>query len=201
MKDIIPKREEKLLTDALKSGDNDAFRVLVDSYRKSILRICMGFVRSEADADDIAQDVFIEVFRSINKFKGESGLSTWLYRIAVNRSLNFLRDKKRRGSDSQVSLDNINIKRSDVDTYETADRNIERAEQKEALDIALQKLPENQRSAFILSRYNDLSYKNIAEVMDISVASVESLLFRAKKNMQSSLLDYYNKNMKNGASF
>ena len=80
----------------LQEGDEQVFRRLVEKYRQLIVNTCFGLVHNSEDAEDIAQDVFIEVFRSVHKFRADSKLSTWLYRIAVNRSLNFIRDNKRR---------------------------------------------------------------------------------------------------------
>ena len=96
--------DEKALISALINGDNNAFRQFVNDYHLSIRRICIGMLRSEADADDVAQEVFIEVFRSIAKFNEKAELSTWLYRIAVNKSLNYLRQKKSMRRDSVISM-------------------------------------------------------------------------------------------------
>jgi RNA polymerase sigma-70 factor (ECF subfamily) len=80
----------------LQQGDEQAFRQLVENYQKQVVNTCYGLVHSTEDAEDIAQDVFIEVFRSIQNFRADAKLSTWIYRISVNRSLNFIRDNKRR---------------------------------------------------------------------------------------------------------
>ncbi|MBM3420268.1 MAG: sigma-70 family RNA polymerase sigma factor, partial [Bacteroidetes bacterium] len=88
--------DDKELVRGLQEGESQAFRVLVEKYHVKVIRTCIGFVHSAADAEDIAQDVFIEIFRSVKNFRGDSELSTWLYRISVNKSLNFLRSASRR---------------------------------------------------------------------------------------------------------
>lgn len=148
----------------------------------------MGFIGNYHDAEDIAQDVFVELFESLPEFRNESKLSTWLYRIAVNKSLNFLRRKKR-----ETFLQNFTGNKTKDKTGQTideimgkqdADINIELKEQHKQLRHAMSMLPENQRIALVLSTYHELSYKEIAEVMETSVSSVESLLFRAKNNLR-----------------
>jgi RNA polymerase sigma factor (sigma-70 family) len=186
--------EEVLLSD-LKSGDNEAFRFLVDQYHLKILRTCKGFMRSDADADDIAQDVFVEIYRSISKFRGNSALSTWIYKIAVNKSLNALRSASRRkmfsfSSEGDGREEYRNPER-EAGEDSRADKGVERQEQSEALDKALAALPEKQRTAFVLHRYDDLPYKEIAEVMGVTLGSVESLIYRARQGLQKSLYGFY----------
>lgn len=182
------------LVEQIRSENNrKAFDELISRYQLRVMRICQGFVLQSADAEDLTQDVFIEVFRSIGHFRGDSQFSTWLYRIAVNKSLNFLKKKKREKviqsiegfffkGDKEESL-----QLSDEGQF-AADRGIETSENKKILKSAISSLPENQRTAFILAKYQELSYKEIAEVMDLSISSVESLLFRAKGGLQKRLL-------------
>ncbi|MBE0674695.1 MAG: RNA polymerase sigma factor [Bacteroidales bacterium] len=193
-------RNDNQLLEGLKSGNRDAFSILVEKYHVKVIRTCTGFVHSQADAEDLAQEVFIEVFRSVNKFRGDSELSTWIYRIAVNKSLNFLRSSARRrifsfitgnnGQEVPLAPDIVAGDESNPD--ETMNRN----DQAEALRKALASLPENQRTAFVLNKYEDMSYKEIADVMSISMGSVESLIFRAKQNLQKRLFAFYQKNMR-----
>jgi RNA polymerase sigma-70 factor (ECF subfamily) len=184
---------EKLLVNALTGGDEDAYRHVIALYREPVVRLCRGFTGSPEDAEDLAQDIFLEVFRSINKFRSRSSLSTWIYRIAVNKSLNFIRDRKKAGIDEHNLENNIGAG-SNADY--SADTRLEQKEHAEALHNAIDRLPESQRAAFILSKYEDLKYSEIADIMKTTKASVESLLFRAKRNLQDSLRDYYEKNFK-----
>jgi RNA polymerase sigma-70 factor (ECF subfamily) len=193
-------KDDIQLLEGLRSGDRDAYKLLVDKYHVKVIRTCTGFVHSAADAEDIAQEVFIEVFRSVDRFRGDASISTWIYRIAVNKSLNFLRSSARRkvfsfitgydGSDSKGSI------QEPASQEDSPDEPLIRSDQARMLDKALAKLPDKQRTAFVLNKYEDLAYKEIAEIMDTSIGSVESLIFRAKQNLQKGLYDFYNKNMR-----
>jgi len=183
--------EEKVLITGLMNGDRDAFSTVLTAHREQLIRICRGFVNSREDAEDIAQEVFIQLFRSARSLRGESKLSTWLYRVAVNKSLNYIRSNR-----SKHKLEN----RSEdpavrIESDDSADKDIIRSDHSLALEYALDSLSENQRTAFVLSKYEDLSYDEIKEVMQISLSSVQSLIFRAKKNMQESLREYFENNI------
>lgn len=167
--------------------DETAFRKLVDDYRNMVFRTCFGIVRNADDADDLAQEVFIEVFNSIATFRADSKVSTWLYRIAINKSLNFIRSQKRKRFFQSIGLTST----PDVPEQTNSSDLIENDQRKQILDAAIQALPENQRTAFVLHKIEDLSYKEIAEIMNLSLSSVESLLFRAKQNLQKRLLKCY----------
>jgi len=181
----------------LQQGDEKTFRELVDTYRQMVVNTCFGLLHNIEDAEDVAQDVFIEVFRSAENFRGDSKISTWIYRIAVNRSLNFIRDNKRKrwfqsfenaASTKQTWLNNLKSQNSD-----NPDFDLENSERSAVLHKAIDSLPENQKIAFTLNKYEDLTYKEISEVMNLSVASVESLIHRAKKNLQKKLYHCYKK--------
>lgn len=181
----------------LREGDEQAFRQLVEKHRQLVVNTCFGLVHNLEDAEDIAQDVFIEVFRSVDKFRSDSKISTWLYRIAVNRSLNFIRDNKRRkwmqSVEDVLSLKNERINNLLSGKAVSPDIEMENSERAALLHKTIDSLPENQRVAFTLSKYEDLSYKEIAAVMETSVSSVESLIHRAKKNLQKKLYACYKK--------
>jgi RNA polymerase sigma-70 factor (ECF subfamily) len=182
----------------LKRGDEKVFREFVDTYQTSLLRLCMGFLHDEEDAKDIVQDVFIEVFQSVGKFRKEASLSTWLYRIAVNKSLNQIKKDRNRklfaGINSVLPLKREAV--SDIaDESMGSDRRIEKEERAKAVRKAIGQLPENQRIAFILSKYQDLPYSDISDVMGISLSAVESLIHRAKLGLQRKLFRLYKKNL------
>ena len=183
----------------LQSGNEESFRYLVDQYQVKVIRTCKGFVHSQADAEDIAQDVFIEVYESAGKFRGNSELSTWIYRIAVNKSLNFLRSSRRRKVlslfDNFLSSDGSPAPEPSSGDDMLPDNQIHNNEQSRAINAAMATLPQKQRTAFVLNKYEDLSYKEIAEIMATSVSSVESLIFRARVNLQKKLFSFYKKNL------
>ena len=182
--------EENELISNIQNGDKDAFKDFIDLYKKFVINVCYKFVSNEDDANDVAQEVFIEVYHSINKFRSDSKVTTWLYRICVNRSLNFIRNnKKYKLTESYSNENEINSGiSSSSSTPETALINKERAD---IINNAINSLPENQKTAFILCKKEDLSYQEISNVLGISVKAVESLIVRAKKNLQKLLVEYY----------
>lgn len=175
----------------LKQGEPGAFRMLVDRYQLPLLRLCMGFLHREEDARDMVQETFIEVLESIGTFREDARLSTWLYRIAVNKSLNHIR--RNRFTKWFVRLDIFTPDPEGEAPVKTelpepeAEQAPENREKLRAIRKAVDTLPENQRTAFILNRYLDLSYKEIADVTGMSLSSVESLLHRAKLGLQKKL--------------
>ena len=190
---------EQELVKALISGQESAYRTVVNNYQLNVYNTCIGILHDEDAAKDISQDVFIELFRSVNKFRGDSKISTWLYRIAINKSLNYIRDNKKhslvksiqRFFNSNEREENIEIQDysniSPIDMFEQEDHST-------ALQKAIDKLPTNQKTAFVLKNYEDLSYKEITEIMKLSMSAVESLIHRARTNLQKELADYYNRN-------
>lgn len=186
--------DNELIHDILEHNSQKAFEEIVNRYQALVIKTCRGFVHSYADAEDIAQDVFVEIYQSLSKFRSEAKFSTWIYRITVNKSLNHIRKQQqhkmlRRIEDFFAPKDETSKPR-EIEDHNTlrADGVIEQNENKRMLRNAINKLPKSQQTAFILNKYQDLAYKEVAEVMDITLSSVESLLFRAKKNLQKHLL-------------
>jgi RNA polymerase sigma-70 factor, ECF subfamily len=175
----------------IRGGSETAFRKLVEEHQKAVFRTCLGILHDPHDADDISQEVFIEVHRSIDKFRSGSKLSTWIYRIAVNKSLNHLRAGKRKRFFQSMGLIPLTEMPFVEPAYDLLDQNAKDTALKKNLDKAIASLPDNQRAAFVLHKIDDLSYKEIAEIMEISLSSVESLIFRAKRNLQKKLLQVY----------
>ena len=181
----------------LQQGNEQAFKQLVENYQKLVVNTCFGMVHNTEDAEDIAQEVFIEVFRSIHKFRADAKISTWLYRIAVNRSLNFIRDNKKtkwfQSFEDSVHTKNMELQSLATSNTDQPEFQLENKQRAILLHEAIDSLAQNQKVAFTLSKYEDLSYQEISEVMDLSVSSVESLLHRAKKNLQKKLYKCYKK--------
>lgn len=181
----------------LKQRNESAFKELVESYRSMVVNTCFGLLHNTEDAEDVAQDVFIEIFRSIDHFRADSKISTWLYRIAVNRSLNFIRDNKKRkwfqSFDDVVKSKKEMLNQLNYQSADDPESELENNQRALLLHEAIDSLPENQRVAFTLNKYEDLPYKEVSEVMKVSVSSVESLIHRAKKNLQKKLHHCYKK--------
>lgn len=179
----------------IKSGDESAFRELVETFQKQVFNTCNAIVHNPHDADDLSQEVFIEVFRSAGSFRGDSKLSTWFYRIAVNKALNHVRQMKRRNwlqslEDFFTTKNPQNL----ADEFSLPSEGIESSQRSSHLHQAINSLAENQRTAFLLSKYEELSYLQVAEVMQTTVPAVESLIHRAKINLQKKLFNAYKKN-------
>jgi len=176
----------------LQLGEDAAFKLLVDDNQQMVVNTCYGFLHNYEEAEDVAQEVFIQVFNRISTFRGDSKLSTWIYRIAVNKSLNKIRSRK---SQFLVALDTVFEANYNPDKHTTDNpyKTLENQERAKILHMAIDKLPENQKTAFVLSKYQGLANKKIVEVMNLTLSSVEALLNRAKKNLQKNLLDYYRK--------
>jgi RNA polymerase sigma-70 factor (ECF subfamily) len=185
--------DEKDLISKLGARNEDAFRELVDAYKDRVYNTSLGLLRNVEDAEDIAQEVFIEVFNSISKFRGDSSISTWIYRISVTKSLDFIRRKKRKKRFAFVTSlfsEQGKIISEPADFFHPGVE-AENRELSSILFKAIEKLPPNQKIAFTLSKLEDLNYKEISEVMGITVSSVESLLFRARGKLKLLLNDYY----------
>jgi RNA polymerase sigma-70 factor (ECF subfamily) len=173
------------------------FKSLVDTYQNKVFQTCYGFLRNKEDAEDISQEVFIEVYNSIEKFRNDSKISTWIYRISINKSLNFLRRQKQNKFIRTFELLFDSKKQNyqnDQKSSETANSRLETKELGDLLQKAIDTLSTNQKIAFTLNKYDDLNYQQISEVMDISISSVESLLHRAKMKLQKKLLKYRENN-------
>ena len=179
------------LIQGLRNKDEIAFKFLVDTYQDRVFNTAIGIVQNAGDAEDVAQEIFIQVYRSIHNFKGESKLSTWLYRIATTRSLDLLRSRK---SKKRFGFMQRLFGEGNEPNFELPDFNhpgvaLEKKEDAARLFKAIGQLPENQKTAFTLHKLEDLSYKEVSVVMKTSVAAVESLMHRAKQNLRKILTE------------
>ncbi len=178
--------KEKNLIERIKKNDNEAFRILVNLHNEKVYQICYGFLRNKEDAEDIAQDVFLEIFKSILFFRGDSSLSTWIYRIAVNRSLNLI--KKNKIKHFAYSIEQLLVfNKPEPIAYNEPFAQLAQKEQAKIIQKEIDKLPKNQKTAFTLNKYNDYSYAQIAEIMNLSLSSIESLIHRAKIKLKEQL--------------
>jgi RNA polymerase sigma-70 factor (ECF subfamily) len=163
-------------------GNNADYKLLIEKFQNQIFRVAIGFVHNKEDAEEITQDVFVKAFRNLSSFSGKSSFSTWLYRIAVNQSINFLRSKKRKNVWETIdSIFNLSSKEK------KPDEELESKDLAKVLKDALENLPVSQKTAFILSKYEELNQKQIAAIMNNSEGAVEQLIFRAKNNLQKQL--------------
>lgn len=181
--------QEQELIQQLKQGSEAAFKTFVETHQDRVFNTALGIVQNAADAEDVAQEVFIQAFRSIGSFKGESKLSTWLYRIATTRSLDLLRSKKskKRFGFLQRLFNDQGDLLYDPPEFHHPGIALEQKENAAKLFKAIAQLPENQKIAFTLHKLEDLSYQEVSEVMKTSVAAIESLMHRAKQNLRKIL--------------
>ena len=178
---------------------NDApnleFRRVFETHKNRVFNTALGLVQNRHDAEDVTQEVFVNLHQTLSTFKGQSQLSTWIYRITVNKSLDFLKArqaKKRSGFIVSLFGSKTDDERPiDVPDFVHPGVQMEQKEAATALFKAINQLPEQQKVAFTLSKVEGLSYQEIADVLETSIPSVESLLFRAKQNLQKLLRDFY----------
>nr|WP_293836164.1 sigma-70 family RNA polymerase sigma factor [uncultured Arsenicibacter sp.] len=180
---------EAELIPRLKKGDEKAFRYLVETYQRRVYNTILALVQNAEEAEDIAQEVFVEVYETISAFRGEAKLSTWLYRIATSNALKAIQKKKAQKRFSFLS--SLFGTHNEV-IYHPPDFHhpgvaLEDKEQMQHLFAAVARLPDKQKVAFTLHHLDGLSYQEIAEVMQTTLSSVESLIHRAKQNLKKQL--------------
>lgn len=190
---------DRELVQKIIDSDEAAFKELVETHQLFVIRTCYALVHDREDAQDLAQEVFIEILKSVATFRGKAKLSSWIYRIAVNKSLNHLKKYRRRDTflifsfhdaDGKVKEEQI----TNHNEHSGGDEVMEEEELKEALHTAIDGLPVKQKIAFTLHKYEELPYSEIAEVMNVSLSSVESLIHRARLNLKKRLTYYYHSN-------
>jgi len=189
--------DESQLISSLQQHSEPAFRELVSAFQDRVYNTCLGLLQNDEDAEECAQDVFIEVHRSVHKFRGDAKLSTWIYRIATTKALELIRKQKRQKR--FAFLRSLTTKEGDdlpVASFDHPGVTLENKENAQTLFKAIEKLSDSQRVAFTLHKVEGLPYQEICEIMDTSLGSVESLIFRARKNLQKILRSYYEKNFK-----
>ncbi|MGB3340443.1 MAG: RNA polymerase sigma factor [bacterium] len=172
------------LVHGIVQGDERAFEQLMQKYEQAVFNTIYRYTGVRDDVEDLAQEIFVKVWKNAKKFKGKSKFSTWLYRITVNHCL----DYRSRHKQTPVSLDQIVDKGKVPESLQIS----EDYDQKRKVALvrkALSELPERQRIALVLAQYEGLSYKEIADAMKISVSSVESLIFRARRTLRTRLTE------------
>lgn len=184
---------EQELIHELRLGNEAAFRWLVNYYRNRVYNTVLNILQQEAEAEDAAQETFIQVFESIAKFKEESSLATWIYRIAVRKAIDKLR-KRKLVKRLQVILPwwMPEEKKNDDNAFIHPGVLIENKEKAGILFKAMARLPDKQQLAFTLIKVQGMSYAEVCDIMQQSTKAVESLVSRAKANLQMELENYYN---------
>lgn len=180
---------EKEIVEQLRQGNEEAFKKLVSLFQEKVFNTAVNFLQNQQDAEDAAQEVFIQVYNSIGQFKENSTLSTWIYRITITKCLDHTRSKKRKKRFAFIS--SLFSEKNDL-LYESPDFNhpgvqLDRKEDAAILFKMVNSLPENQKTAFLLNKIEGMSYIEIADVMKLSESAVDSLLQRAKQNLRKKI--------------
>lgn len=178
-------------------GDKDAFGQLYILFKDKVYNTCISYLQQSSEAEEATQDVFVEVYHNANTYKGGASVSTWIYRITVNKCLDRIRYNNRQKRFSFItSIFNKDTGglQHDKPHFDHPGVGAENRQRATMLFNAIRQLPENQQTAFILKQVEGLSQREVAQIMDIGEKAVESLLQRAKTNLRKVLSDYYNSN-------
>ncbi len=187
------------LTDAevmlrVKAGDQAAFDYLVQKYRRAMISFMYRMAHNSAAAEDLAQEVFLRVYRSRDTYAASAKFTTWLYRIATNLAVNYARDTRHEKPENTVSLDQpdeeTGLTMDIADSTLTVEQNILRRERMAAIRKHVQDLPERQRTAVVMHKYQGMDYRQIAEVLHLSESATKSLLFRAYETLREKLKEF-----------
>ncbi|HTX19477.1 MAG TPA: sigma-70 family RNA polymerase sigma factor [Bacteroidota bacterium] len=174
----MDQRSDLELIQEFKNGSNNAFNLLVLRYQEKIYWVVRRMLPDHDEADDVVQEVFVKVYRSIGSFKGDSSFYTWLYRIAMNLSLNEIRRKKTRRT---FSLDDSTMQHESTDPLPV--EQLEKEEQTRLIKAAIERLPEKQKKVFILRYYEELPYDQISKILKTSVGGLKANYFHAVKKI------------------
>ncbi|MGD9978365.1 MAG: RNA polymerase sigma factor [Bacteroidales bacterium] len=174
------------------TGNPNAMRELIAKYQDLVVNTCFQVLHNRQDAEDVAQDVFIKAYQAMPTLRQVDCLSFWLYRISLNKSINYFNKnrifRKILRFDDPADHDRLQFKNG---YSESPYRSMEEAEKMEVVRYALDKLPPKQKKAFILHHNEGLPYSEIAQILGLSVSSVESLIFRAKANLKKMCQEFY----------
>jgi len=188
--------EESSEVQQVLAGDQTAFRAIVERYQDRVYSTCMHMLHDREDAEDVAQEVFVEVYSSLRSFRGEAKLSTWIYRIAVTKSLDLIRRRKRKKRFAHVQsifAPEADEPAADAHTAHP-DARLEEEERGRILLRHIDRLPENQKAALLMFTADGLSYQEISDVLRTTVPAVESLIFRARSTLKKRLYAFYRDN-------
>jgi RNA polymerase sigma-70 factor (ECF subfamily) len=178
----------------VKAGDQSAFDYLVQKYRRPLVSFMYRMARNSAAAEDLAQEVFLRVYRSRESYEASAKFTTWLYRIATNLAVNHARDTRHQRPEATVSLDEPDTETGATlelpDGGLTAEQAMLRRERLLGIRRKVEALPERQRLAVIMHKYQQMDYKQIAEILKLSESATKSLLFRAYETLREQLKEF-----------
>ncbi len=187
--------DEALLIERAQGGDRAAFRLLYERYHRRAYAVALGVVRDPSDATDVVQDAFVKVYRHLGRFEGQAAFFTWLYRIVMNLSIDRLRRRKVHNVEFDERFayaDETSVLSAGSTALGAPVGEALRRELGQAIDAALDRLPEHHRAVLILREIEDLDYETIAQVLEIPKGTVMSRLFHARRKLQQALGPYLN---------
>ena len=191
--DLDPKSDAAVML-RVAEGDEAGFNYLVEKYHRQMIHFLFRMVRNQAIAEEMAQEVFLRVYRSRESYRAEAKFTTWLYRIATNLAVNHARDTKHERAVQNVYLDAPDEQtgtRPDVACDEpSAEQQLLREERMKAIRAQVMALPERQRMAVVLHKYQGMDYREIGQVLKLSESAVKSLLFRAYQTLRETLKEF-----------
>lgn len=170
------------------SSNKANFVIIYNQYKVLVYNVALHYLQNVEDAEEITQDVFVQIHNSLDSFNEKSSLRTWIYRITINKSLDFIKHKKSVKRFFIFGKKSENIKEIErLSNFEHPGIDLVNKENAAILFSTINELTENQKTAFILSKLDGLSNPEISEIMNVSISSVESLIFRAKANLKEKL--------------
>jgi RNA polymerase sigma-70 factor (ECF subfamily) len=187
---------------ALRAGDENAFTELVDRHRDAVVNLTYRYLGNRSDAEDLAQEVFLKVYRARARYEPAAKFTTWLYRVTANACLNEVRDRRRRPTFAAAPFDADgdppagSVDRGSASPLEEA----ERSEIREHVRAALAELPDRQRMALLLNKFHGLGYEELADSLSMTVPAVKSLLVRARENVRRRIEPYLRAGIDRGGS-
>ena len=185
---------DKELIEKILQNDHSAFELLIKKYQSLVYNTCLGLLKNSGDAEDMSQEVFLEVFRSLVQVRNIEDVAGWIYRISTCKCISLLRKhnpaKATSGSDQAGSAKFLEHSTGHAE-YETPERTLEKKEAGIELFKRIDELPEMQKKAILLHKFEGYSHKKICEEMGLSQASVESLIYRAKQSLRKSLVSFF----------
>ncbi|GGG49078.1 RNA polymerase sigma factor [Pseudohongiella nitratireducens] len=184
------------LVERVLKNDTQAFTLLVLRYQHKVLGLIGRFVKDPYEAEDVAQESFLKAYRALSSFRGDSAFYTWLYRIAVNTAKNYLVSKGRRPPSTDVDVNDAQLvdDSSLLRELESPDAAMEKEDLRKVIQLAIEELPEELRTAFSLREFSGLSYEDITQVMDCPVGTVRSRIFRAREAIDKRIQEFRSAN-------
>ncbi len=187
--------DDQILINQIKNGDTNAFGHLVDRYKDLVFTLALRMLKNREEAEEVAQDTFIKTFKSLNRFKGDSKFSTWIYRVAYNTCLDRIKRNKKYLNDVEIN----EITSHQVQTIDNALDKMEADEKREAIKRCIDKLPSEDSFLLTLYYYEDLSLDEISEIVGLKSNAIKVKLFRCRKklagiltdNLEPEIIEYY----------